>query len=369
MERSGEGYGPGDRVASASGSGAPGPRVAPEAHVTPDDVRHLRRALALAAEGPVADPNPLVGAVIVGRDGHLVGEGFHRGSGTPHAEAAALLAAGDAARGATTYVSLEPCNHTGRTPPCSAALLTAGVARVVYALPDPNPVAAGGAQHLRAAGVDVTGGVLAEEAAALNRTWLHRVRTGRPFVTWKFAGTLDGRAAAADGTSQWITGRAARADVHRLRARCGAIVTGTGTVLADDPHLTVRGDAAPSRQPLRVIVGERPVPAGARVLDDAAPTRVFATHDVAAVAAELGRDGVHHALLEGGPTLAAAFLRAGLVDEVVAYLAPTLLGAGASVVGPLGIGTIGAAFRLTTTDVTVLDDDVRVTATIHPTKE
>ena len=199
-----------------------------------------------------------------------------------------------------------------------------------YAVPDPDPAAAGGADRLADAGVAVAQGPLTAEAEALNRTWLHARRSGRPWVTWKTAATLDGRSAAADGTSRWITGETARADVHRLRARCGAVVVGTGTVLADDPALTVRGPdgAVTGRQPLRVVVGKRDLPAALRVLDDAAGSLVVASRDPAEVLSVLHERQVHHVLLEGGPTLAAAFLRAGLVDEVVAYVAPVLLGAG-----------------------------------------
>src|SRR5829696_5408814 len=200
----------------------------------------MRRALQLAASGPWPDPNPRVGCVIVAADGTAVGEGFHHGAGTPHAEIEALRAAGGAARGATAYVTLEPCSHTGRTGPCTDALVAAGVREVVFAQSDLHPHAAGGGARLHAAGVQVTGGVLADEAAAVNERWTRTVALGRPLVAWKLATSLDGRSAAADGTSQWITGEAARADVHRLRATRDAILVGTGTVVADDPHLTVR---------------------------------------------------------------------------------------------------------------------------------
>ncbi len=327
------------------------------------DETQIRRALELAARGSPTDVNPLVGAVVTDAAGAVIGEGYHRGAGTPHAEIEALRAAGPAAQGGTVYVTLEPCHHTGRTGPCVEALIAARVARVVFAQADPNPVAAGGSQRLRAAGVPVRGGVLAAEAEAVNRTWTHLMLTGRPFVTWKFAATLDGRSAARDGTSRWITGPEAREDVHALRARCGAVIVGTGTVLADDPQLTARGPgvAAPT-QPLRVVLGTRDLPAGAHVLDDAAPTLILKSHDLPGALTQLAQRGVHHALLEGGPTLAGAFLLAGLVDEVVAYLAPALLGAGRTVVGDLGIGTIAGALRFTTTDVVLVGSDVRVTA-------
>ncbi len=333
---------------------------------SPDDVAVMRRAVALAHRGPAADPNPRVGCVVTDAAGRVVGEGWHEGAGTAHAEVAALAEARGRARGGTAYVTLEPCAHTGRTGPCADALLAAGVARVVHAQDDPTPRASGGAAVLRAAGVEVLGGVAEDEAAALTRTWMHLVRTGRPWLTWKLAASLDGRVAAADGTSRWITGPEARADVHAQRSRCGAVVVGTGTVLADDPHLTARdadGEVR-GRQPVRVVVGRREVPAGARVLDGAAETLVLRTRDVKAVVAELAARGVHHAWLEGGPTLAAAFLDARLVDEVVAYVAPVLLGRGRNVVTDLGVTTIGEALRLPAPRTTRLGDDVRFVATL-----
>ena len=333
----------------------------------------MLRALDAARLGPEADPNPRVGCVVADAEGRVVGVGHHRGAGSPHAEVEALAAAGGAAHGGTAYVTLEPCDHTGRTGPCSRALVEAGLSRVVFAVADPDPAAAGGATTLEAAGVAVEGGLLEDQAEDLNASWLHARRTGRPWVVAKSASTLDGRVAAVDGSSRWITGEAARADVHTLRARCGAVVVGTGTALADDPQLTVRGtegsDAVrgtdgrgAARQPLRVVVGHRPLPAGARLLDGTAETLVLATRDPAEVLATLHARGIHRVLLEGGPTLSAAFLAAGLVDEVVAYVAPALLGAGPSVTADLGVTTIADAVRLRPTDVTVLGPDVRITA-------
>ena len=331
---------------------------------SPEEVTAMRRALELAARGPAGGPNPQVGCVILDAEGRVVGEGWHRGAGTPHAEPDALAQADGAARGGTAVVTLEPCTHTGRTGPCSRALIEAGVARVVIAASDPNPQAAGGAGVLRAAGVDVETGVLASESEALNRRWLHAVRTGRPFVTWKFAATLDGRSAAADGTSQWITGPASRADVHARRAETGAIVVGTGTVWADDPRLTVRDahDRLLPRQPLRVVAGLTEIPPGARVLDDTAPTVHVRTRDPHEVLRVVAEHEVRHVWLEGGPRLAAAFLTAGLVDEVLVYVAPALLGAGPSAVADLGITSMTGILRLDVTDVAVLDGDVRITA-------
>ncbi len=324
----------------------------------------MRRALDFAARGPVRGGNPRVGCVVLDRSGAIAGEGFHRGAGTAHAETDALLKAGSAAQGGTAVVTLEPCTHTGRTGPCSQALLAAGISRVVIAATDPNPIAAGGAQALAQAGVDVETGVLAAEAAALNRRWSHAVQYDRPHVTWKAALTLDGRSAAADGSSRWITSEAARLDVHRRRAEADAIIVGTGTALADDPALTVRDSAgvALPEQPLRVVVGLRDLPAGARVLDDSAPTLQVRTHQIEQVLAELHDRDVRTAWLEGGPQLAAAFLTAGLVDEVLLYLAPTLLGAGLSAVADLGIATISGALRLAVRDVALVGGDVRISA-------
>jgi len=274
--------------------------------------------------------------------------------------------AGDRARGGTAVVTLEPCAHTEQTGPCTSALLDSGVARVVYAMIDPDPVAAGGAAVLSQRGIDVEGGLLAGDAAALNRHWGFRIANNRPFVTWKLAATLDGRSAAADGTSRWITGSAARRDVHRLRAQADAVVVGTGTVIADDPRLTVRDDTdVPlpySEQPLRVVMGTRELPDSARILDGAAETVQIRSHNVAAALQELSERGVTHALLEGGPRLAGAFLVAGAVDEIVAYVAPALLGSGAAALGPSGVGTLERRHRLDFTDVTRLGSDVRITA-------
>ncbi|WP_435741306.1 bifunctional diaminohydroxyphosphoribosylaminopyrimidine deaminase/5-amino-6-(5-phosphoribosylamino)uracil reductase RibD [Nocardioides sp. SYSU DS0663] len=341
--------------------------------------RAMARALELAATpGVPLGPNPRVGCVLLADDGSTVAEGHHRGAGTPHAEADALAEAGAAARGTTAVVTLEPCNHTGRTGPCAQALVAAGVRRVVFAQSDANPVAAGGRATLRSAGIDVEHGLLEDDARALNRSWTFAVEHGRPFVTWKLATTLDGRSAAADGTSRWISGRASRLDVHRLRAGADVVLVGTGTVLADDPALTVRDadDVPLARQPLRAVMGLRELDAGRRVLDGQAETLLLRTRDPHEALATLRAHDRQHVFLEGGPTLAASFLRAGLVDEVVAYVAPVLLGAGASAVGDLGITTIASAFRPTVTDVTVLEPvaagdqpDVRLTMAPHHASE
>jgi diaminohydroxyphosphoribosylaminopyrimidine deaminase / 5-amino-6-(5-phosphoribosylamino)uracil reductase len=331
---------------------------------TPAEQAAMRRALALAATpGVPLGPNPRVGCVLLDDRGATVAEGYHRGAGTPHAEADALARAGERARGTTAVVTLEPCNHHGRTGPCSEALVAAGVRRVVFAQPDPDPVAHGGADTLRAAGIDVESGLLAVESGLLNRFWTFGLEHGRPFVTWKFATTLDGRSAAADGTSRWVSSPAARLDTHRLRATCDVMLVGTNTVAVDDPLLTVRDghDRPLAHQPLRAVMGERDLDPGRRIFAQSSGGDAEAVHlrtrDPRQALAELFARGRRHVFLEGGPTLAAAYLRAGLVDEIVAYVAPMLLGAGRTAVADLGITTITEAFRPRVVDVTVLDDE------------
>jgi len=333
----------------------------------------MARALELAqTPGAPLGPNPRVGCVIIAADGTAAAEGFHRGAGSVHAEVDALRHAGDRARGATAVVTLEPCNHTGRTGPCAQAMIEAGVIRVVFAQSDPNPVASGGTATLTAAGVDVEGGLLADEARAVNEVWTFAVEHQRPFVTWKLATTLDGWSAAADGTSRWVSSAPARRDTHRLRALCDTILVGTGTVLVDDPQLTVRDEndvpLPRDRQLLRAVMGRREIPTDRRVLDDAADTVVLHTRDPHEALAELFARGRQHVLLEGGPTLAAAFLEAEVADEVVAYVSPTLLGAGRSAVGDLGIETIADALRFDVDDVTVLGEgpEANVRLTMAP---
>ena len=336
----------------------------------------MRRAVGLSAVGGEATrPNPNVGAVVLDVSGTLVGEGRHEKAGGPHAEVMALRQAGDRARGGTVVVTLEPCTHIGRTGPCTEALLSAGVARVVYAVPDPTALAAGGARHLRDAGVDVEEGLLRADAERANERWLTGVREQRPFVVWKVAATLDGRVAAADGTSRWVSSEDSRRDVHRLRAECDAVVVGVGTVLADDPHLSVRdaGGWLVGEQPLRVVVDSHGrTPGSARVLDDAAPTWIATTAelgagpeggvDLGALMKELWARERSLVMLEGGPTLAGAFIRAGLVDRLVLYLAPTLLGAGVPVLSGTGIDSLAEGIALDVDDLRRVGPDVRVTA-------
>ncbi|MFH9229225.1 bifunctional diaminohydroxyphosphoribosylaminopyrimidine deaminase/5-amino-6-(5-phosphoribosylamino)uracil reductase RibD [Streptomyces lydicus] len=366
----------------------------PVATAAPVETAAMRRAIELAARGlGHTSPNPVVGCVVLDSEGRTAGEGWHERAGGPHAEVHALRAAGERARGGTAVVTLEPCNHTGRTGPCARALIDAGVARVVYAVSDPTPTATGGAVTLAAAGIDVEGGLLADEAAAGNEAWLTSVLRGRPFVLWKYAATLDGRIAAADGTSRWISSPESRADVHRLRAAADAVIVGSGTARADDPQLGARISGLSDdeiSQPLRVVVdsGATAVKAGARVLDGTAPTLIAVAEDADAAHLEglapllrlpraADRRGLHipallqalhqrdvrSVLLEGGPTLAGAFLAAQAVDKVVGYLAPVLLGAGPAAVGDAGITTIAQALRLDVTDTARLGPDLRITAT------
>lgn len=325
----------------------------------------MREALALAQspDAPFGE-NPRVGCVLLAPSGEVVGRGYHRGAGTPHAEVVALADAGPHAVGATAVVTLEPCRHTGRTGPCTQALLDAGVSVVVYGQPDPTDEAGGGGDVLRAAGIEVHGGVLDDEAESVNVEWTFAVGHGRPFVTWKCAMSLDGRVAGVDGGPTPITGAPARAEVHDLRSRVGAIVVGTGTVLTDDPQLTVRrpGEdmAAP---PLRVVAGSRSIPEGARVLDDSAPTLLTAERDPHALLADLYARGVRHVLLEGGPTLAAAFLAATVVDRVEWFVAPVVLGA-----GPVALATPVPGAAPLGVDVLTVDlvgEDVRVVGRVR----
>ena len=357
-----------------------------------EDHQWMSQALRLAAQGlRTTSPNPRVGCLLV-RDGQLVGSGWHQRAGEPHAEVYALAAAGERAAGATAYVTLEPCSHHGRTPPCADALIAAGVRRVVAAMTDPNPLVAGrGLQRLADAGIQVEHGLLASEAAELNKGFILRMRAGRPWVTVKLGASLDGKTALSDGRSQWITGPAARADVQALRARSCAILTGSGTVAADNPRLTVR-DFAVERQPLRVVVegvmcadsAEREIfsDGGATLLACALPhpahqarlqaqgVRVQALPaannpakvDLAALLQQLGREGINEVLVEAGMSLNGALLHAGLVDELVLYLAPVTLGhdsRGLFSIPPLP--GLEQAQRWRWHDISRVGDDIRLT--------
>jgi diaminohydroxyphosphoribosylaminopyrimidine deaminase/5-amino-6-(5-phosphoribosylamino)uracil reductase len=328
-----------------------------------DYATQMRRALTLAARGPAVGANPQVGCVLVNEAGEIVAEGWHRGAGTAHAEVDALSKVASA-EGLTAIVTLEPCNHTGRTGPCSVALIEAGVAGVVYSIADPNPQAGGGAERLRDAGVAVQSGTLANETEALLHPWLTAVRMQRPFVTVKWASSLDGRAAAADGTSQWITGTAARQHVHERRALADAIVVGTGTVLADDPSLTARGDGGElmEHQPIPVVIGERPIPVDAKLRSHPAGLIETASRDLRTVLDDLYARDIRRVFVEGGPTVASAFIAENLADELLVYLAPTLIGGPKVAIDDLGVTTIGDQRRLEITAVQRLGDDLLITA-------
>ena len=321
--------------------------------MTSDWSSAMRQALSLALQGP-RSLNPQVGCVIVDSSGILMGSGFHHGAGTDHAEVEALREAGAGARGATAIVTLEPCCHTGRTGPCTQALIDAGVVRVVFGQSDPTDLAAGGADVLRAAGIEVIGGVLERECTEINKAWTHVQRTGRPYVLLKIAQTLDGRVADASGGPTAITGAQAQEFTHQLRSQCDAVMVGTSTALVDNPQLTVRLHEV-AHQPLRVVMGERELPTTLRVFDDAAATLAIKERDPRSALALLHEAGVQKVFLEGGPTLAGPFLSAGLVDEVVWFIAPALFGA-----RPLALPALGEVIRLDVTQVERIGNDVMV---------
>jgi diaminohydroxyphosphoribosylaminopyrimidine deaminase/5-amino-6-(5-phosphoribosylamino)uracil reductase len=357
----------------------------------------MRRALELATNGlGLAAPNPMVGAVVVS-GGDILGEGWHEGPGTPHAEIHALRAAGESTRGSTLYVTLEPCSHVGRTPPCAPAVRDAGIAHVIAAVRDPNPIVDGaGLRLLQQSGVEVTTGVLEDEATDLIAGFARHVRTGLPLVTLKMAASLDGKIAARDGSSRWITGEAARNDVQGLRARAGAIVVGSGTVLTDDPSLTVRLDGYRGRAPLRVVVdGRGRVPAHGSLFDGSAPSLIVTTDSAPAQAREawekagvevlvlhtstnegvplvplmeaLGKRDIQSVLIEGGATLAWAAVEAGVVDRMVLYLAPKLVGGAQApgVLGGIGVNEIQEALPDSIRSVGWIGEDLKVVADVH----
>lgn len=357
-----------------------------------DDHRYMAQAIRLAARGLyTTDPNPRVGCVLV-KDGVVVGEGWHRRAGEAHAEVHALQQAGPEAQGATAYVSLEPCAHHGRTPPCADALVEAGIRRVVSAMEDPNPQVAGqGLARLRAAGIETHNGILQGQAEALNPGFVRRMQGGLPYLRVKLAMSLDGRTAMASGESRWITGEAARQDVHRLRARSSAIVTGMGTVLSDDPSLTARlVDAGDVQQPLRVVLDDAlQTPLAARMLGLPGRTLVLTSSqdearidalsragaevsvvsgtdrglDLAIVMALLAQMDINEVLVEAGATLGGAFMQAGLVDELIVYLAPTLMGDAARGLLILpGVDTMSQQLKLEIGEVRALGKDWRITA-------
>lgn len=328
----------------------------------------MREAIELSrAVAGTTSPNPPVGAVILDAGGQPVGRGATEPPGGRHAEIVALDEAGPWARGGTAVVTLEPCGHHGRTPPCVEALVAAGISRVVFAATDPTPLAGGGAARLTEAGVRVQAGLLADEVSGgVLRAWLYFARTGRPHVTYKYAASLDGRVAAADGSSRWVSSEESRAEVHELRRVTDAVIVGLGTVLADNPRLTARdadGESLP-HQPLRVVVGVGDIPVDALVNSDDAETLHLRTHSPEEVLETLARRGVVDVLLEGGPRLAGAFCAAGAVRLVLAYLSPKLLGGGPSALMDAGVSSIDQALRLRLEDVRTVGPDVRITASV-----
>ncbi len=336
-------------------------------------LRHLesamQRSLELALLGPAWGVNPQVGAVILDQEGRIVAEGYHKGSGTPHAE---VMAIEDLKRsipypfapGYTAVVTLEPCNHFGKTGPCAQALIDAGISRVVFPIKDPGNESAGGAQRLRDSGVEVIEGVLRDKAREQSRVWLMSKQLGRPYVTLKWASSLDGRIAATDGSSKWISGEESRRDAHLLRRDVDAILVGTGTVIADDPELTARDQSGNyfEHQPLRVVMGERELSRDNRVFNEKAETIQIRARNPQVVLQELQNRQVKHLLVEGGSKIASEFIRNNLVDEFIIYLAPLLLGGPRLALNDLGIPSMTEAINLRITEQKLLGEDLFIRA-------
>jgi diaminohydroxyphosphoribosylaminopyrimidine deaminase / 5-amino-6-(5-phosphoribosylamino)uracil reductase len=320
-----------------------------------DDAYAHLYSLSLQGLG-VSTPNPNVSAAIYAADGTLIADGFHnRKVSVDHAEVVALKKAGSAARGATMVVSLEPCAHTGTTPPCVQAIIEAGIAKVIYAVADPNPIAAGGAQKLADAGIVVEHRQSAD-LEFVQRAWLHKERTGRPLMIWKVATTLDSKVAASDGTSQWITGPESREDVQELRAQSDAILIGTNTALVDNPHLIPRGHEA---RPVRIICGEQEVPATNKVFDNEARTVLVKSKSIPELIKVLSDEGFNQVLVEAGPTLGSALMASGKIDELIVYQAPKMLGAGKEFVSHLGISTLDDHLKLELIGVQPFGSDIK----------
>ena len=337
-------------------------------------------ALELATRGPAFGGNPQVGAVILDSHGAMAAEGWHEGAGTPHAEVMALrnlrekLDLDESAKlpeGYTAVVTLEPCNHTGKTGPCADALIAAGISRVVFAANDPGASSGGGTEKLARAGVEVIEGILEDEAEDLIHIWKTAAQNQRVFVTIKWASTLDGRTAANDSTSKWISGEDSRFDVHSRRSRIDAIAVGTNTVEVDDPELTARTPDGTlySHQPLRVVIGKRDLDGSKRIFSNAAETVRFETHDLELVARELFKLGHRHLWVEGGAELASAFIRAGLADQLLVYLTPNLLGGSRLALQDLGIETMADISRWQFDEVELLGEDLLITASPAKTEE
>ena len=301
-------------------------------------------------------PNPIVGAVITSATGEVLSEGFHQGG--DHAEVIALNAVKEIPAGSIIYISLEPCNHHGKTPPCVDAIINSGIKKVVYAVSDPNPIATGGAERLRAAGVEVESGIGEEQARLENRAWLTKIELGRPRITWKIASTMDGKVAASDGTSKWITGDLARTDVARMRSQVDGIVTSTATVIADDPLLTSKGLG---KNPVRIVMGATELSAKMQISNDAAETVLIKSRNFDELLLLAEERGFNDLLIESGPTFGTALLRANLIDEIVLFQAPTLLGSGTPSIGDLGITNIAGRLDFEISDVEVIGSDLKIT--------
>jgi len=301
-------------------------------------------------------PNPIVGAVITSATGEVLSEGFHQGG--DHAEVIALNAVKEIPAGSIIYISLEPCNHHGKTPPCVDAIINSGIKKVVYAVSDPNPIATGGAERLRAAGIEVESGIGEEQARLENRAWLTKIELGRPRITWKIASTMDGKVAASDGTSKWITGDLARTDVARMRSQVDGIVTSTATVIADDPLLTSKGLG---KNPVRIVMGATELSAKMQISNDAAETVLIKSRNFDELLSLAEERGFNDLLIESGPTFGTALLRANLIDEIVLFQAPTLLGSGTPSIGDLGITNIAGRLDFEISDVEVIGSDLKIT--------
>ena len=321
------------------------------------DDAYARLASLSASHLGMTAPNPNVSAAIYSVDGALISEGAHNRLISPdHAEVVAIKKAGEAARGATIVVSLEPCNHTGTTGPCVDAIIEAGITRVIYAVKDPNPIAAGGAERLKNAGIDVEY-IESKQLAITQGAWLHRITTGRPYFIWKVAASLDGRIAASDGTSQWISSPESREDVQYLRAQSDAILVGTGTALADNPTLRPRIEGVPS--PIRIVMGGRDVPADFNLNDGKSQTVFLKSHSIDELLKALDYLPVNQVLVEAGPELGSALFAAGIIDEVILYQAPILLGSGKSWLEDIGVTTIKDAYALSAPSVTMCGPDFK----------
>lgn len=301
-------------------------------------------------------PNPIVGAVITSATGEFISEGFHQGA--DHAEVIAIKAAKEIPAGSTIYVSLEPCNHHGKTPPCVDAIIESGISKVIYAVSDPNPVASGGAERLQAAGIEVISGLNEIQARFENRAWLTKIEKQRPRITWKIASTMDGKVAASDGSSKWITGEPARVDVALMRSQADAIVTSTGTVKADDPLLTSKGAGS---NPVRIVMGTTEIASDYKVLGNDSETVLIKSHNFKDLINVANERGFNQLMIEAGPTFGTALLRADLIDEIVLFQAPTFLGSGLSAIGDLGITNIAGRLDFEISDVEVIGADLKIT--------